>query len=141
MNLLIDHFLIEINNEFQGQKGWINRKLSVGARRVLTKYSWPGNVRELINTLMRISIWSRGDTITKIDAQTALFGDSSAKTDSILNRPIGDGFKISELLDEVALHYLDRALDEAGSSKLKAAELLGFKNYQTLSNWMKRYGR
>ncbi len=141
LNLLIDHFLNEINREFRGQKGWINRKLSVSARRVLTRYSWPGNVRELINTLMRISIWSRGDTISKSDAQAALFGDSSARTDSILNRSLGEGFDINELLSEVALHYIDRALEEAGGSKLKAAELLGFKNYQTLSNWMKRFGR
>ncbi len=139
INLLIDHFLGEINGEFQGQKGWKNKKLSAGARKILTMYLWPGNIRELINTLMRISIWSDGDTITKSDAQAALFGDTAGKTDTILNRGLGNGFDINALLGEVALHYLDRALEESGGSKVKAAELLGFKNYQTLSNWINKY--
>lgn len=139
VNLLIDHFLGEINREFKGQKGWVDRKLSAGARRILTNYTWPGNVRELINTLMRMSIWSDGQTISKSSARAALFGDNSEKPEQILNRELGGGFDINALLGEVAVHYLDRALEQSGGNKARAAELLGFKNYQTLSNWMKKY--
>lgn len=98
INLLIDHFLNEINNDLRGHKGWVDRKLSAGARRILKKYTWPGNVRELINTLMRISIWSSGETITKSDAQSALFGNSSAVSISIIKSVRGEsngGFIIS----------------------------------------------
>ncbi|RMG80394.1 MAG: hypothetical protein D6707_06490, partial [Bacteroidetes bacterium] len=31
-------------------------------------------------------------------------------------------------------------LAEAGGNKSKAADLLGLKNYQTLNNWMQKYG-
>jgi DNA-binding protein Fis len=31
-------------------------------------------------------------------------------------------------------------MEEAGGSKTRAAELLGMGSYQTLGNWLKRYG-
>jgi DNA-binding protein Fis len=31
-------------------------------------------------------------------------------------------------------------MEESGGSKSKAAEMLGLKNYQTLTNWMEKYG-
>jgi DNA-binding protein Fis len=41
----------------------------------------------------------------------------------------------------VASHYLDRAMRESGGVKARAAELLGFEQYQTLTNWLNKYGR
>jgi hypothetical protein len=43
------------------------------------------------------------------------------------------------LLNDVAHHYLSRAMVEAGGVKKKAAELVGLASYQTLSNWLTRY--
>jgi hypothetical protein len=31
-------------------------------------------------------------------------------------------------------------MEEAGGSKVEATRLLGLSNYQTLSNWLERYG-
>jgi hypothetical protein len=39
----------------------------------------------------------------------------------------------------VAQSYLKRAHDQAHGKKVEAARLLGFSNYQTFSNWMKKY--
>jgi DNA-binding protein Fis len=57
----------------------------------------------------------------------------------VLGRPLGAGFNLSELLKEVARHYLGRAMDEAHGNKTKAAELVGLPSYQTLSNWLVKY--
>ena len=53
---------------------------------------------------------------------------------------LGDGFNLEKLLGEVAVVYPGRAMNQSGDNKSAAADLLGFKNYQTLSNWLKRYG-
>jgi len=37
-------------------------------------------------------------------------------------------------------HYLSRALSEAGGNKTRAAELTGLPSYQTLTNWLRKYG-
>ncbi len=57
----------------------------------------------------------------------------------VLDRPLGSGFNLAELLKEVARHYLGRAMDEAHGNKTKAAELVGLPSYQTLTNWLAKY--
>ncbi|MBI5442236.1 MAG: hypothetical protein HY900_13625 [Deltaproteobacteria bacterium] len=46
----------------------------------------------------------------------------------------------SDLLSTVAQHYLERALAEAHGNKTRAAALVGLPSYQTLTNWLERYG-
>ena len=40
----------------------------------------------------------------------------------------------------MARHYLRRALDAAHGNKSQAAKLLGLPSYQTLTNWLEKYG-
>ena len=56
-----------------------------------------------------------------------------------MNRSLGNGFDLPGLLAEVARHYLSRALDETGGNKSAACKLVGLPNYQTFTNWMKKY--
>lgn len=60
--------------------------------------------------------------------------------DDLLARPLGDGFELRALLASVARHYLERALAETHGNKTKAAELVGFASYQTLTNWARKHG-
>ena len=69
----------------------------------------------------------------------AILGDLSDRTE-ILNRSLGNGFSLSETLGEVARHYLMRALKQAEGNKSESARLLGMANYQTLKNWLAKYG-
>jgi DNA-binding NtrC family response regulator len=96
-------------------------------------------VRELLNTLRRAAIWSDGAAISSEDALEALLPVAGSVRQEVLGRPLGSGFNLSNLLDEVARHYLGRAMDEAKGNKTKAAELVGLPSYQTLSNWLARY--
>ena len=139
LSVLTDYFLEDINKEFNNQKGWIPKSISSSGRRSISAYSWPGNVRELLNTLMRMAIWSTDGKITAKDVENSLLG-MDEPTESVLGKSLGGGFDLEGLLGEVATSYLKMAMDQSGSNKSAAAELLGFKNYQTLSNWLKRYG-
>jgi transcriptional regulator with GAF, ATPase, and Fis domain len=56
---------------------------------------------------------------------------------SLHDMPLGGGFSLDNYLGDIQRRFLTRAMDEAGGVKKKAAELLGFDNYQTLSNRLK----
>jgi transcriptional regulator with GAF, ATPase, and Fis domain len=141
LGILIDHLLAQVNREAATEPGFKEKNLSAGARNLLVYHSWPGNVRELINTLRRATIWSDGATISAEDAREALLPLSvPVPSDALLGRPLGSGFNLPDLLTKVARHYLERAMDEAQSNKTRAAELVGLPSYQTLTNWLSKYG-
>lgn len=142
VGLLLDKLLATVNAESQTEVGYKDKKLSAGARNVLLNHSWPGNVRELLNTLRRAAIWSVGSTITEEEALDAIITGTHAPGTSanLLERPLEQGVDFPALVDSVYRDFITRALKISGGSKTKAAELLGIANYQTLSNWIKKYG-
>jgi len=140
ISILIDFFLKKINREFICQPGFEKKQLSAGAKSLLLRHNWPGNIRELENTLKRAAIWSSGSTINKQDIAQSILNVNSREDSSILSRPLGGSLNIKQLLDEVAGHYIRRALSEAGNNKSRAAELLGFSNRQSFTNWMNKLG-
>ena len=137
---LIDHFIGLINAESLGEPGYTPKKLAPGARSLLMAHPWPGNVRELYSTLRRAAIWTPGESVRAEDLREALLDVARPGSQDILGRPLGNGLDLSDLLSEVARHYLDRALEEAHGNKSEAARLVGLPSYQTLSNWMTKHG-
>jgi DNA-binding NtrC family response regulator len=139
---LIDYLLDRINRDCAKQAGWVHKNLSAGAKNLLAQHPWPGNIRELSNTLSRAAIWTAGDTIRTEDIRQALFPVKKdvSVADSILNRSLGNDLNLPELIAEVARHYLIRAYDEAAGNKSAACKLVGLPNYQTFTNWMKKFG-
>ena len=136
--LLIDHFLQKINDDSSGMPEAQEKTISSDARNLLLSYHWPGNIRELYHTLLRAVIWSSGPVIEGPDVQRARL-PTEGKTESILDRPIGYGFDLRGVLDEVEKHYVARAMEASSGKKKQAAELLGFPNYQTLSNRLSKF--
>lgn len=139
LDLLIDHLLDQINRDATEKPEAQHKKLSQAARNLLVSHGWPGNIRELYHTLLRSAIWSSCATIEEADIQRSLL-DIRKNNVGLLDRPLGKSFDLQELLDEISRHYIDRALQKSGNKKKRAAELLGFSNYQTLSNWAGRLG-
>jgi len=88
---------------------------------------------------MRAAVWSTDESIGSADIGDAMLGAGSAEKENLLTQRLGNGFKIKDLLNNVAQHYLTRAMAEANGNKTRAAKLLGLPNYQTLSNWLNRY--
>ena len=142
LGLLIDKLLEQVNQESKLEPGFKHKKISVKARNIMLKHSWPGNVRELLNTLRSAAVWSEGDKITEQDMKDALLvmPDGISGKDQILNQDVLQGIELKEIISDVARHYLTRALAEVHDNKTKAAKLLGLGNYQTLSNWIEKYG-
>ncbi len=141
-SLLLDRLMDQVNRESKSEPGYKHKKLSVGARNILLAHSWPGNVREMLNTLRRAAVWSAGTAISTDDARDALLPapTQNAGKDRILSQDITQGIDLQGMIDEVARHYLEQALQTTGGNKTRAAELLGLASYQTLTNWLKRYG-
>ena len=115
--------------------------VSPGARNFLLQHAWPGNVCELLNTLQRASVWGEEDVIG-VETMRAAVLDAPRKgvsTDTILHRPLGEGFSLRELLSEVARHYIEWVWNSSNGSTTNAAKLIGSPNYQTFTNWTKRH--
>jgi transcriptional regulator with PAS, ATPase and Fis domain len=139
VELLIDHFLGQINSEGSGKPEAKSKTISKEGKNILINHPWPGNVRELYHTMLRAVIWSPGEEIAPDDARAALLQTPASKMD-LLELPIQQGFDLEALLDDIKRHYVRRALDSSGGKKTEAAKLLGFTSHQTLNNWMKRLG-
>lgn len=136
---LIEHFTKQINIESKDEPGFKDKKISVDAKNIMFRHQWPGNVRELQNTLRRAAVWTPSVTISAEDIKEALLPMMPSKPDGLLGRPISDGVDLQELIQQLAQHYLKRAMMEAGGNKTKAAQLVGLPNYQTFTNWMTKY--
>jgi DNA-binding NtrC family response regulator len=141
LSLLIDKLLDQVNQESAIEPGYKDKKISARAKNLMLQHSWRGNVRELLNTLQRAAVWTSGDTIHLEDIKDALLPLSAADNndEKILNRPISGGINLPDILKNIAVHYLKRALEETHGNKTEASKLLGLSNYQTLSNWLKKY--
>lgn len=139
VDLLVDAFLAQINADAKGRPEAQEKKLSSIARNLLEQHPWPGNIRELYHSLLRAAIWSTGPVIQAEDVQAALLQVKPQGQDSS-RRPLGQGFDLQGILDDVSRDYITKALKQSGDRKTAAAKMLGFANHQTLGNWMKRLG-
>lgn len=52
--------------------------------------------------------------------------------------PLGGDFNLNDVLDEVRLHYIEKAMQESGGNKSKAAKLLGLRSAPALEVQRKR---
>jgi transcriptional regulator with PAS, ATPase and Fis domain len=136
LSLLSETLLATLGGDADGLR---HKKLSPEAKNIIARHPWRGNVRELQSTLLRAALWCRGNTIQVEDMQQALFL-MPEKGSGLLDQDVSQGVDIQEIIGEIAGHYIRRALDAAGQNKTRAAQLLGLNNYQTLSNWIEKYG-
>jgi DNA-binding NtrC family response regulator len=141
---LVDGLLMRINEQAERGKepGYRRKKISKNARKFLMEQLWPGNIRELENTLRRAAVWTDGETIEDHDIREALLPTIERRSgeETILNRPLEQGIDLQSIIRTVAQHYLHRAIEAARGNKSKAADIVGLPSYQTLTNWLRKYG-
>ena len=115
--LLASYYIDRFNGEFRKRV----RGLSPAATSLLEQYQWPGNVRELRNAIERAMLL--------IDHHTLEPGDFTTLTRSVEPaqfRLPPEGVN----LEEVERQLLTQALERAGGSQSRAAQLLGINRDQ-----------
>lgn len=139
--LIAERLLDRINREFARQEpGFQPKRLSGSALGFVKRQAWPGNVRQLSNTLVQAAVMTDGDVIDRKDLDDALAEVPGQPLQDLLGLPLGGGFSLDRHLENIQRHYLQRALEEAEGVQRRAAELLGYRNYQTLAAQLERLG-
>lgn len=139
LGLISEEILNRINQEADTQPDYKHKVFSVKAKNIIYNHPWKGNIRELYSTILRASLWSDGNKITEKDMESALFRSPSS-INNTPDRDLDKNFNIQNVIDDVVRQYIEKALKQTGGNRTKAAEILGLSNYQTLNNWIKKYG-
>lgn len=138
---LAERMLGQLNQQFSIEEpDYGHKTFSASAIAFVKNHHWPGNVRQLYNVLVQAAVFSDGKTLGRKEIAAALgeMPDMNEGSDGLSLREIGDGFDLEEHLNSLQSLYLRRAMEESGGVKVKAARLLGMKNYQTLDAQLKR---
>jgi DNA-binding NtrC family response regulator len=141
VTLIAGRLLERINRDFARQEpGFRSRRLSDAALDFIKKHPWPGNVRQLGNTLTQAAVMTDGEVIDRDDIEDAIAEVPTSRVAELREPALGDGFSLERHLEEVQCRYLRRAMEQAGGVKRRAAELLGYRHYQTLAAQLERLG-
>uniref|UniRef100_A0A832GLT1 Sigma-54-dependent Fis family transcriptional regulator n=1 Tax=Caldimicrobium thiodismutans TaxID=1653476 RepID=A0A832GLT1_9BACT len=126
---------------------------------ILLQHTWPGNIRELENLLERMIILSDGEELTLEDLPPHLRNLKTKKkeenktnlTEELIDEKLyfskkilrlpelkEESISLQELLKEIEIYYLLRALELSKGVRSKAAKLLGL-NRTTFIEKLKKY--
>jgi len=125
---LFKFFMNYFNEQFK--KNFLS--LSEGAEEILLSYPWPGNIRELRNTVERIILLEKGETIDR--KHLAFLLEREEKVDF---KPFIPPQGI--VLEEIEKRYILEALRMKRGNKMQAAKILGISRSALLYR-MEKYG-
>jgi two-component system response regulator HydG len=112
--VLADHFLARHNARYGTQK-----RLGPDAVEAMIDHAWPGNVRELRHAVERAAVLADGDEIRATDLPPEL-----RSVTRVGPHEAGTAEPLLPLL-EMERRHLQRALDQAGGHRARAAGTLG----------------
>lgn len=118
--VLVEHFLERFRSPSKPAPN-----ISPRAWAALQEHRFPGNVRELEHAVRRAMVLSRGREIDLGHLPEAITGVPTLEAPVASETEPGSLRPLSEAVKEFERTYLERALQEAGGKKAKAAELLG----------------
>jgi two-component system response regulator AtoC len=134
--LLVRHFLESMNRRFDR-----NVAISADALGFMKAYAWPGNAREMENLCERLVLLNRSGTIQVEDLPARLRQGPGAEVASAATAVGVDlsqgGINLQAAVANFENALIERALQQAGGNKTRAAELLGLSR-TTLLDKLKR---
>ncbi|MCX7087759.1 MAG: sigma-54 dependent transcriptional regulator [Methylococcales bacterium] len=141
MLILASHFLTKHAADF----GYAFNGINPDAEELLMTYHWPGNVRELENMMERAIVLSGGKTVTLEHLPHDLTENpypGKMPTD-VLQTDTGLSLaEMPSMMEQVELlekQLIERALNQVGDNKVKAAQLLQISE-RSLWYKLKKYG-
>jgi len=116
------------------------KRLSPAASRALQNYPWPGNVRELANAVERARLLARTDVILPEHLPPAVRQGAGGAAPGPSSSGVAGGTAPEPVLplDRLERETIERALEQTGGNRTRAAELLGISR-RTLIYKLKRY--
>lgn len=129
--VLARHFINRFNEKFEKQISGVSPE----AMAILLEHRWPGNVRELEHAIERAVLLSE-DTLLKPEQFSSVL-EHRIETDSQGVR--FDGFSLKAARRFVEAKLIQKALDETGGNRTRAAKILEISHPSLLSK-MKTYG-
>ncbi len=129
---LVGHFLKKYGKKFGRRRG-----IDDAAMEYLQQQPWPGNIRELENTVQRLIISAKGDTISLMDVMRDSHGEIFHGTNTQLPELTGDEneympqqeLDLQLAVDEYEKGLIRYACEKYGSTR-KAAKALGISQTQ-----------
>ena len=125
---------------------FLSKRLDDSAIKFIESRRWDGNIRELKNALVQALIFGEDESISAEDFDQSIpprvASDTPSEQSAISAVDWTKPFDVMAVLKkhdlELKKKYIDRALEQVGGVKTRAAKLLGIP-YQTLDNWQKTW--
>ncbi|MGI2161037.1 sigma-54 dependent transcriptional regulator [Shewanella sp. SM95] len=135
---LVNQLISQINHVGSKHPQYQSKNICEKAIEFISNQAWPGNIRELWSTLNRACLWSDSSIITANDLADALLASHKPQQATDISMSLHDKVDIVQLTDDIQKNYVKAALKASGNVKKQATQMLGLKDHQTLTNWMKR---
>ena len=119
--LLAQYFLEKYSREF----GKDIRKISAYAMDILGQYYFPGNIRELENIIERSVALETSNIVLPESLTLSHFRARPTRENRRRLDLKPDGIQLDKVMAEIERDYILKAMEMAGGSKQRAAELLG----------------
>lgn len=138
--VIVEQLTSQINDSGLKHPDYVSKKVSENGIKFISSQAWQGNIRELWSTLNRAFLWSESQTITELELSDAIINRNQSNTSQDVSLSYSDKIDIIQLTENYQKKYVEAALKASGNVKKHATKMLGLKDHQTLTNWMKRLG-
>ena len=137
---IVSQLTAQINKAGAKHPAYVSKEISEDGIKFICEQPWPGNIRELWSTLNRAFLWSDSPVVNRPELSQAMLTRPTSSDDVSISLTFNDKVDIVQLTDNFQKKYVEAALKASGNVKKHATEMLGLKDHQTLTNWMKRLG-
>jgi two-component system response regulator AtoC len=117
ISILCRHFLQRIAARQQVRVP----EISATALEMIRRHAWPGNVRELENTLEKVMIFHRGETIDSAELPQELQHPERKSNGVALDE---DDLSLKRAIAALEEHHIRAALNQTAGNRTKAAKIL-----------------
>ena len=140
IELIVAKLVEQINQSASKHPDYKSKIISDKGMKFISNQRWPGNIRELWSTLNRAFLWSDNQVIDENELENAILERQASRDELEISLTYNDKVDIVQLTDKYQKKYIEAALKASGNVKKHATQMLGLKDHQTLTNWMKRLG-